>query len=132
MSGQLELSLTKSIKSKETPFYMKIAVKARPETSELVTFRVPSSLKQTYDQLRMEAEDKGVDFTATMVDVLRQAAPELATELKGYKPEHQGRATKKSPGTRPKAAATNGSLEDLQPPENNPPLADGADEGETD
>lgn len=111
---------------------MKISVKPRAEPTENITLGVPISLKQDWDQLRAEAGERGADFTATAVAILKEFIQDFRAELKQFS-NSPGRTTTKPPGKRPKSVVTTGSLDDLTPPETHPPLMpNGADEDDAD
>jgi hypothetical protein len=60
---------------------MKIAVKAKPETQKQLHFRVPASLKDAIDATRTLADQLGVDYNATIVDLIAQANGDLHAQL---------------------------------------------------
>jgi hypothetical protein len=108
---------------------VKLELKQKPELSDHIQIRVPESFKPVWEQLRADAEAAGIDFCATINEVLKQFANEFRAQLADYNPQTRAAAPKKTMGRKPgRPAVSVSTLADLTPPG----LANGADDAETD
>jgi hypothetical protein len=69
-------------------------LQAKPEKTEVVGVRVPTSLKRLLNDLRAEAELAGFDLTATLTEALQRAAKQIAAELSEFKAKTTSAAPK--------------------------------------
>jgi len=64
---------------------MRLNIKDKPEKTDVYGIRLRISLKARLIQLRTEADEVGMDFPATIDDLMESVADELATRIKERK-----------------------------------------------
>jgi hypothetical protein len=87
---------------------MKYTIKPKADTTTLYTIRIQTTLKQQMDATRKLADEQGVDYNATLIDVMAEFNADLQARLaksrsKGSGTSVNGSSNGSSDGAVPKA-----------------------------